>query len=173
MSNKLKDLRVKCSEADRAGLLHFLFGIGYHSTITGRETTDVKEVLDDTPYLKYPVFVISHSRKYVDFGGGGTVEWPKDSTEIIEYSTSKQEILVTINENHTAALDFHKEIVTIADEVITFKCVKDLYEQIIDFAVPLGCGYDAILDLNTLTIKVGCQNIPYKNIKNLYTAITN
>ena len=125
-------MRVKFKhEGHRNNLVTYLCALGYTHRVKGSPTSDVNVIVEDALYNSWPNLVIYPETKRIDFSrsnSDATVEWPKDSTQIIVYAYESLALRVILNKDYTAEVNHAKNTVKVGCQTIPFSAIEELYK---------------------------------------------
>jgi hypothetical protein len=106
--------------------------VGYTSRVGLAKSTDIKEILDDTPYEKWPLLLIKVD-KNISFRMSSSSQpslvkrWPEDAMEIIEYAQDAP-VIVKLTDDYNAIVNPNEQTVSVGCQTIPFYRIEELYK---------------------------------------------
>lgn len=131
----MKTLEVKFKkESDRVSLMGALVAVGYTSRVGMVDIKDVQEILDDTPYTKWPILLVKAENK-ISFRMSSSnspefsKNWPEDAKDIIEYFINVP-VKIKLTNDYDAVVNTADKIVNVGCQRIPFDKIDELYKAI-------------------------------------------
>jgi len=121
-------------ESDRATLLGCLIAAGYTAQVNLVQSTNIKDILNDTPYEVWPILLIKDAKKIsfrrcTSVGPNLVKNWPEDAASIIEYF-SQVPIMIPLTRDYNATVNKRDQVVEVGCQNIPFAKIDELYNLI-------------------------------------------